>query len=814
MPTACSSSSDTAWKVTYDANGNELSLTDPRNQTTYASYDVLDRPLCRGTSSAQVNPCQSSAYATFFYDSYDNSSNAGVTFPSGCTAPSGTSTSIGKALAETFSGTAGSGWRCSGYDARGQSVASTLSVTADSQTTTQSVTQSYNDAGEPTTFTYPDGEIVASNYDSNGYFRSMGTANGNIVSAVQYTNAGQLAGMTLGGVIYQGAATTPVQLNLGYDGIQRPTSLGVSVGGTSIFSQTQTFDNVDNVLQLSTTLPTSSGGSRTDNQSFCYDALDRLTWAGNSGTPSGGDHCGSTPGGSTTPGYQQSFTYDALDRLTVGTAGSLTYGDASHVHAVTSLSSVPNQYASYDAMGNMTCRNVDSSGAQSCASGAQTGATMSYDNEGRLASWTAPGGTTASDQFLYDNEGNRVLQRSSTTTGSTTAVSDTITFDGYTDTTISNGTTTTTKYYRAGGQNVAETTGTAWYYLVPDLLGSATLALKSDGTVQAMQLYAPYGSERYSDGTMPTAHNFTGQRLDSQTGLLYYNARYYDPVSGRFTSADSVLDNTVGMDPYAYVGDNPETWTDPTGQFFCALDLGCIITFSPPLPEPKPVPVPELPPIWLPPINWFPPIDWFPPSWDPPLPPNHWPGPAKHPPVVEPKHTGGTALPPGWSDGWTGTPPQYPEKPYAANEGEKKEPEKKEEEPGDRLPVRTKVDPKTRGVLVRDDGTETDVISGKGGPADGMPADAPGMRSEMQVREHAEAQAAALMRERGIQNADLYINNVPCEGIMGCNQMLPHMLPEGAELTVHFKDETKGINDWIVRSYTGLPDSQWQWPLT
>jgi YD repeat-containing protein len=36
---------------------------------------------------------------------------------------------------------------------------------------------------------------------------------------------------------------------------------------------------------------------------------------------------------------------------------------------------------------------------------------MSYDNEGRLASWTAPSGTTASDSFLYDNEGNRVLQR-------------------------------------------------------------------------------------------------------------------------------------------------------------------------------------------------------------------------------------------------------------------------------------------------------------------------------------------------------------------------------------------------------------------
>ena len=567
MPASCSNSADTAWSVSYDVDGNVLSQTDPRNVTTYTSYDALDRPLCRGTAASQVNPCGSSAYAAFFYDSYNNTSNSGVSFPAGCTAPSGVSAPVGQEIAEIFSNTAGNGWRCGGYDARGQSTASTLSITADSQTTTQTVLQSYNDAGEPTTLTYPNGEVVASSYDSNGYFRGTSNANGAIVSAVQYSNVGQLTGMTLGGTIYQGTATTPVQINIGYDGIQRPISTSVSVGNTTFFSQEQTYDNVGNVLQLSTTLPSRNGGSLTDNQSFCYDALSRLVWAGNTGTPTGGDHCGSTPGGSTTPGYTQSFQYDAIDRITTGSAGTVAYNDPSHVHAVTGVSTVPNQYASYDAMGNMICRNTDTTGSQSCASGAQTGATMSYDNDGRLASWTAPGGATGSEQYLYDNEGNRVLQRSSTINGDSTMVSDTITFDGYTDTTISNGMTTTTKYYQAAGQEVAEGIGTAWYYLVPDLLGSATLALKSDGSVQAAQLYAPYGSSRYSDGTMPTAYNFTGQRFDSQTGLFYYNARYYDPVSGRFTSADVLQNNTVGMDPYAYVAENPETLRDPTGHW-------------------------------------------------------------------------------------------------------------------------------------------------------------------------------------------------------------------------------------------------------
>ena len=86
-----------------------------------------------------------------------------------------------------------------------------------------------------------------------------------------------------------------------------------------------------------------------------------------------------------------------------------------------------------------------------------------------------------------------------------------------------------------------------------------------------------------------------------------------------------------------------------------------------------------------------------------------------------------------------------------------------------------------------------------------MPSDTPGMRSDMAVRTHVEAQAAALMRDGGIQNATLYVNNTPCPGIMGCDQMLPHMLPEDAELTVYFKDQLHGINDWVVRSYTGLP---------
>jgi len=53
------------------------------------------------------------------------------------------------------------------------------------------------------------------------------------------------------------------------------------------------------------------------------------------------------------------------------------------------------------------------------------------------------------------------------------------------------------------------------------------------------------------------------------TGLDYFNARYYDPVSGQFLSADVVQGNAQGTSPYRYVMGNPESRTDPTGERMC-----------------------------------------------------------------------------------------------------------------------------------------------------------------------------------------------------------------------------------------------------
>ncbi len=67
---------------------------------------------------------------------------------------------------------------------------------------------------------------------------------------------------------------------------------------------------------------------------------------------------------------------------------------------------------------------------------------------------------------------------------------------------------------------------------------------------------------------MPTDKKFTGQRLDG-TGLYYYNARYYDPLIGRFISPDTIIpdpSNPQSFNRYSYCLNNPLKYIDPNGH--------------------------------------------------------------------------------------------------------------------------------------------------------------------------------------------------------------------------------------------------------
>ena len=82
-------------------------------------------------------------------------------------------------------------------------------------------------------------------------------------------------------------------------------------------------------------------------------------------------------------------------------------------------------------------------------------------------------------------------------------------------------------------------------YIHGDVLGSAQLLTDEAGSVVQQYDYDPFGNLIGADGQQTsgsqTNYLFTGQEYDSESQLGYFNARYYNPLLGRFISRDSYL---------------------------------------------------------------------------------------------------------------------------------------------------------------------------------------------------------------------------------------------------------------------------------
>jgi len=68
-----------------------------------------------------------------------------------------------------------------------------------------------------------------------------------------------------------------------------------------------------------------------------------------------------------------------------------------------------------------------------------------------------------------------------------------------------------------------------------------------------------------STGSLVNPFRYTAREADTETGLYYYRARYYDSNVGRFLSEDPIGFNG-GLDFYTYVANSPLNFVDPSGQ--------------------------------------------------------------------------------------------------------------------------------------------------------------------------------------------------------------------------------------------------------
>ncbi len=107
------------------------------------------------------------------------------------------------------------------------------------------------------------------------------------------------------------------------------------------------------------------------------------------------------------------------------------------------------------------------------------------------------------------------------------------------------------------------------YYYHPNHLGSTAFVTDNNATVIQGFLYAPFGeitteyNVNFGSSVIPK-YAFNAKELDEETGMYYYEARYYAPPV--FTSRDPLFEKYFWMSPYAYCANNPVKYVDPSGK--------------------------------------------------------------------------------------------------------------------------------------------------------------------------------------------------------------------------------------------------------
>ena len=185
--------------------------------------------------------------------------------------------------------------------------------------------------------------------------------------------------------------------------------------------------------------------------------------------------------------------------------------------------------------------------------------TYEYDYGNRLLRVTRNSDNVILGEYKYDALGRRIEKQVS-------GVGTIYIYDDIEDKIIEEHYNNFTKVYIYGNDMnefiSMEYNGQTYYYH-SDSLGSIVALTDVSGSIIEQYSYDAYGRPNASS-VIGNPYMFTGRRLDKETGLYYYRARYYSAAMGRFLQRDP-LGYFDSMNLYEYVASNPINRIDPTG---------------------------------------------------------------------------------------------------------------------------------------------------------------------------------------------------------------------------------------------------------
>jgi RHS repeat-associated protein len=611
------------WTYTYDALGNRTSTTDPAGGKTTSRYNVIGERLATIAPNGNEPGASPGRFTTTYtYDrfgdvltvtdplghrtrnSYDANRNLVKVRDASGNATTNTYDADNEKTKTVRTSAAGQVLQTltTTYDADGNVLAQINGlgiatetydydplnhVAAMTDALGRTTTYTYDGAGNRLSLVDPSGRATSLSYDAANELIDISYSDGTTPGVTYtYDADGQRTTMS------DGTGTT----SYSYDELHRLTNDTQGDGETIAYAH----DLAGNLTQL--TYPDGKTVSRT------YDAANRLSsvasWLSEPNTVTFAYDADSNLTKETYPnGVGATFTYDAADRLRsiVDTKGSNTLLNLLYarnadglvtkestrsfaydgLNRLTSDSLAKTAY-SYDAADELakltastgtTTFSYDAANELTAATTGAGATTYTYDKQGNRLGATLPGGSPAT--YTYD-QANRLIGFSNSTTTASYGYNG----DGLRMSKTANATAEPLAWDIAEGLPLLISDGSTSYVTGPrslplerigvagsvlfyhqDQLGSTRMLTDSAGAVQAAYTYKAYGA--LATGSLGQPLGFAGQYTDTESGLIYLRARYFDPTNAHFLTRDPVGDLT--REPYAYVTNNPTNETDATG---------------------------------------------------------------------------------------------------------------------------------------------------------------------------------------------------------------------------------------------------------